>query len=125
MPDRAVADLVGVYRSALVEMNDIRLAEDRGAKHWNRCVHRVQRAQLGLRETDEGRNAISMLIEDPVPTVALWAASHALFWSEPRARRHLESVATHGGAGSLEAKMTLREFDAGRLNHGWVPPKRG
>ena len=125
MPDRSVADLAEEYRSALVEMDEIRLAEDRGAKHWNRCVHRVQRAQLELRDSVEGRNAISILIDDPVPTVAHWAASHALFWSERRARRHLESVAAQDGPGSFAATMALREFDAGRLNHEWVPPKRG
>ena len=53
VPDRSVAELIDDDRSALVEMDAIRLAEDRGAKHWNRCVHRVQRAQLELRASEQ------------------------------------------------------------------------
>ncbi|MFE3999102.1 hypothetical protein ACFX43_09935 [Nocardioides sp. YIM B13467] len=113
------------YRAALVEMDGLRLADDRRGKRWNRCVHRVQRAQLQLRQTAEGQAAIAALIDDPVPTVAHWAASHALFWDEDRARTHLERVAASNETGSFDARMTLQEFDAGRLRHDWQPPKHG
>jgi hypothetical protein len=57
-----------------------------------------------------------------VATVRLWAASHALFWDEQRARAELEREAsTDDNLSSFEAKITLREFDAGRLNTSWTP----
>jgi hypothetical protein len=119
--EKTVDDLIADYRQALVAMDGIRLEEDRGARNWNRLVHSVQRAQLRLRETPEGRAAITALIGDPVPTVAHWAASHSLFWDEAKARHHLEAEMSAGGLG---AEMTLREFDAGRLRHDWQPPQR-
>ena len=125
MDTESVVELLAAYRSALVEMDGLRLADDRRGRRWNRCVHRVQRAQLQLRQTAEGQAAIAALIDDPVPTVAHWAASHALLWDEDRARTHLEREAANNEAGRLEARMTLQEFDAGRLRPDWQPPKRG
>lgn len=122
VPEGTVDHLIAEYRQALVAMNGISLEEDRGARNWNRLVHRVQRAQLELRETAEGRAAITALVDDPVPTVAHWAASHSLFWDEAKARHHLEAERAAGGFG---AEMTLQEFDAGRLRHDWQPPQRG
>ena len=74
-----------------VEIDAIRLAEDTGARRHNRHVDRMQQAYLALRQTAEGRAVISGFIDDPVPTVALWAATQALFWDEPRARARLAS----------------------------------
>ena len=51
-----------------------------------------------------------------------WAASHALFWDEQRARAELEREAsTDDNLSIFEAKITLCEFDAGRLNASWTP----
>jgi hypothetical protein len=116
--------LIERYREGLLAMDSIRPGEDRGARRWNANVHEVQRAQLELRKTPEGRAAITELIDDPVPTVAHWAASHALFWSEGKARAYLESERARQDVGGFEAEMTLREFDAGRLRHDWQPPAR-
>jgi hypothetical protein len=121
---KTVPELIAAYRDALVAMDGIRLEPDTGARRWNRHVHQVQRAQLELRKTHEGRAAITALIDDPVPTVAHWAASHALFWSEVEAQHRLETERRAGGIGSFEAEMTLREFDAGRLRPDWEPPGR-
>ena len=55
-------------------------------------------------------------------TVRQWAASRALFWDEQRVRAELEREAsTDDNLSSFEAKITLREFDAGRLNTSWTP----
>jgi len=48
--------------------------------------------------------------------------SRALFWDEQRARAELEREAsTDDSLSSFEAKIILREFDAGRLNTSWTP----
>ena len=96
---------------------------EQGPRRWNRLTHRVQRAQLVLRETSAGRRAISDLVDDPVPTVALWAAAHALFWDRERAASRLRDFVSAGGMGGFEARITLEEFEAGRLQHDWKPPK--
>jgi hypothetical protein len=84
-------------------------------------VNRMQQAFLALRETAEGRAAISELIDDPVPTVSAWAATQALFWDEARARARLEAFVDSDDLHAFEAEVTLREFDAGRLKTDWQP----
>lgn len=112
------------YRAELVAMDSLSLlGRDRG-KQWNRHVDGMQRAHLELRGTLTGRASITEMIADDVPTVALWSAAHALFWAEPQARAYLMARAASGGAGSLEAKTTLQEFDAGRLKTDWRPKAR-
>lgn len=120
----SIGQAASAYRNSLVELDSIALAADKGARRWNKRVNDVQRAQLYLRASPEGRAAISALIGDALPTVSHWAASHALFWDEDAARRHLEAERDAGGIGSFNAAMTLREFDAGRLRHDWLPPAR-
>ena len=122
MPEATVDELIARYRRALASMDSMSIENDRGARTWNSEVNQVQRAQLALRETPEGRAAITALIDDAVPTVARWAASHALFWDEAKARRYLEAERS---AGRLDAATTLKEFDAGRLRHDWLPARRG
>jgi hypothetical protein len=121
---KGVSELVSDYRDALIAMDGVELSRDRGARRWNAQVNRVQWAQLQLRATPEGRAAITHLIDDPVRTVAHWAASHALVWEEEKARDFLERERASGGVGSFDAEMTLKEFDAGRLRHDWQPPGR-
>jgi hypothetical protein len=81
----------------------------------------MQRVQLELRATPGGRAGISELINDPIPTVREYAATHALFWNEGRARAELEAQAASDGLAAFGAEMVLREFDAGRLKADWVP----
>ena len=90
-------------------------------RNWNRLVDRLQVARRELAETEEGRAFIAEMITDSRLTVRLWAASHALHWGEAGARRVLETIAGDSGAGlnRLNAEMTLKEFDAGRLNPDW------
>jgi hypothetical protein len=81
----------------------------------------MQLAYLVLRQTEEGRAVVSGFMDDPVPTVALWAATQALFWDESKARARLASFVEGKGVYAFEAEVTLREFDAGRLNTDWLP----
>ena len=112
------------YQVELEAMDSISLASDARARQWNKHVHRMQRAQLELRKTTEGRSAIAAMIAHPMPTVAQWSAAHSLFWAETEARAYLETLARSDGVGSLEAEMVLREFDAGRLGMDWEPKRR-
>lgn len=89
MAQRTLAEWREQYRRELVEIDEIRVADDPGARRHNRHVHRMQEAYLALRESAEGRAAISELIDDPIPTVAAWAATQALFWDAARARARL------------------------------------
>ena len=95
-------------------------------RRWNQLVNELQRQQLFLRETASGRRAISRLMDDPRPVVREWAAVHALFWEETRARSVLEALRDDPEVGvhSINAKYTLIEFDGGRLNPLWEPPPR-
>jgi len=57
---------------------------------------------------------------DSNPTVRCWAAAHSLFWDESTARGVLEREACdEQSIGGFDAKMALREFNAGRLNTTW------
>jgi hypothetical protein len=62
------------------------------------------------------------LIDHEVITVRQWAATHALFWDEGVARTELQrQAAGESSIGEFEAKIILREFDAGRLDTTWNP----
>ncbi|MBO0868564.1 MAG: hypothetical protein J2P15_08360 [Micromonosporaceae bacterium] len=108
------------YRQTLLEMHEHRV-ENRGSpRRWNRLVHRLQRLHLVLREDARGRAGITQMVHDDVPTVRQWAATHALFWDEAVARAELErEAALPSSIFEFEAKLILREYDAGRLNTTW------
>jgi hypothetical protein len=122
MPDSSsVVVQVAAYRSALLAMHEVRSLE-RGARQWNRLVKQMQRAHLLLRESAEGRTAISNLMNDDCLTVREWSATNALAWDAKRAKAVLKELASQeGGLASLDASMTLREFRAGRLRTDWQP----
>ncbi|CAL8980330.1 hypothetical protein PROP_03124 [Propionicimonas sp. T2.31MG-18] len=90
-------------------------------RSWNRLVDRLQAARRDLSKSEEGQAVIAALLTDTRVTVRLWAASHALHWDEPRARDVLTAIASdaHAGLNRLNAEMTLKEYDAGRLNPDW------
>lgn len=115
---------IRAYLVELEAMDSIDLAGDARARRWNEHVNRMQRAQLALRSTAAGRAAITAMIAHPVPTVAQWAAAHALFWDESVARAFLEDLANSSGIAAFDATMVLQEFDAGRLRMDWEPKKR-
>jgi hypothetical protein len=118
-----VADLAGQFRAILLAMHECRGSEDGSPRRWNRLVSEMQSIHLRLRDTEEGRRAITALVKDECLTVRQWAATNALAWSPKIARAELERQARADGLGSFEAQMTLREFDAGRLDTAWQPKR--
>jgi hypothetical protein len=110
------------YRKTLVEMHICRVENGGSSQRWNRLVNNLQRLHLVLRQEPQGRAGISALITDEVLTVRQWAATHALSWDEAAARSELERQAASGPSLSeFDAKIALREHDAGRLNTTWSP----
>jgi hypothetical protein len=121
------ADAIERYRQILGEMAD--LVGDQGhtdsTRRWGRLVEQLDDERRVLEDSDEGRAAITELMEDPRPTVRLWSAAAALFWDEAQARPALEKIRespTRFGLHSITAKHTLLEFDAGRLTPGAALP---
>ena len=119
-----VKDAGTVYVETLAKMAE--MSGDAGLdnphpRNWNRLVDRNQAARRDLVRSEDGRAVIAALLDDTRVTVRLWAAGHALHWGEPKAREVLTAIASdaHAGLNRLNAEMTLKEFDAGRLNPDW------
>jgi Domain of unknown function (DUF2019) len=91
--------------------NDPRIANRLFKKH-----HRLYKA---LRESSEGREAITGLLDDPSPPVRLMAATHSLAWAGDTAVHVLESLEHEMSVYGMDAKYTLREFRKGTLNLDW------
>ena len=117
----AVEGLTAEYRAILVQMHAQRVENGGKPGAWNRLADRMRAVHLRLRTTQAGRDAITSLINDENPTVQSWSAVNALGWAEGVARAELEREADADDLMGFGAKITLREFDAGRLNTSWVP----
>ena len=117
----AVEDLTAQYRAILERMHTQSVENGGKPRTWNCLVNRMQAVHLKLRTTQAGRDAITSLISDENATVRSWSAINALAWAEGVARAELEREAREGGLLGFGAEITLREFDAGRLNTTWVP----
>jgi hypothetical protein len=105
----------------LTEMAE--LAGDQGhvdnPRRWDRLVDQWLAERRSLAASPEGRDAIAALMDDPRPTVRLWSAAAALFWSPDAARPVLVAIREFPldyDLHSITAKHTLREFDAGTLD---------
>jgi hypothetical protein len=118
--------LLADYRRVLVTMHDSRVETGGQPRKWNRLVDEMQMLHLRLAESQEGRRAITNLaLTDPNPTVRAWSAVNALAWDAAKVRPLLEAeAADEASLQGLDAKMALREHDAGRLNTAWVPKRR-
>jgi hypothetical protein len=81
----------------------------------NQAHDELHEAYKLLSSTPQGREAIQRLMIDQNPRVQCWAAAHSLFWVPDTARSVLEALASGDDFLAFEAKITLREFDAGRL----------
>lgn|GEM_PF-1839723 len=115
---------LAAFSSTLGSMAASTLDKGGDPEHWNRLVNELQRLQLDLRTTEEGRAGISRMMNSEDPTVRCWSATFALFWDEAEAREVLLREVAAKGVEGFEAKITLREFDAGRLTMTWQPPPR-
>jgi hypothetical protein len=94
------------------------------SKKANECYRDLQACYEALRQSHEGRDAITSLLSHDDLAVRLWAAAHSLEWTPGAARELLEQIRDGGGSGSFTAEMTLQQYDEkGRLHFG--SPKDG
>ncbi len=105
-----VEALLKTYRDAAERTNDP------NPKIANRWVDKMHKAYKQLRESEQGREAITTLLSDPNVDVRAWAASHVLRWAPQTARPVLEQIRDAKGRCSFDAEMVLREFDKGTLS---------
>lgn len=117
-------ETIAAFAATLEAMSQSRVDRGGDPDTWNGLVNNLQRLQLTLRQTEEGRSGISDLMDSQDATARTWSATFALFWDEPRAREVLSAEVSAAGFTGFESKIALREFDAGRLNMEWQPPKR-
>ena len=87
-------------------------------RRWDRLVDQWLADHQVLSRTDEGRTVVAGLMDDPHPSVRLWAAGAVLFWDPEAARPVLVEIRDSPMSydlHSITAKHTLLEFDAGTL----------
>jgi hypothetical protein len=125
MPDdsEVTRETLAAFAATLGSMSQCRVDRGGDSTAWNRLVNELQRLQLDLRQTEEGRTGISDLMDSDDATVRTWCATFALFWNESRAREVLQAEIAAEGMPGFESEIALREFDAGRLNMTWQPSK--
>jgi hypothetical protein len=114
---------LSAFAGTLDSMSQCRVDRGGDPTAWNRLINELQRIQLVLRQTEEGRTGISDLMDSDDATVRTWCATFALFWNESKARKVLQAEAAARGMAGFEAEIALREFDAGRLHMTWQPTK--
>jgi hypothetical protein len=86
----------------------------------NRLFKKIHQLYKQLRESEEGRAAISALLTDQSVDVRLGAATHSLFWGREDAEAVLEEIAKMGDKDQrINATMVLMQFRAGHLNLDW------
>ncbi|AWB95813.1 hypothetical protein DCE93_09180 [Agromyces badenianii] len=110
-----VEELVAQYRDLLVQrsMESARPSVANKLFDRNHAIHKI------LRESDEGRRAISGLMDDDVDAVRLTAAVHTLQWDPVAAEHVLEDIEAGPGIVGFNAKWALRRYRAGKLNLDW------
>lgn len=108
---RSVAD---EYASAATAQG---AATDRGDhKRANAAHETLMRVLSELRESaDQGRAALSGLLEHDDPHVRCWAATHLLPLDQDAAMHALEALESEPPFVGLNAKMVVQEWKAGRL----------
>jgi hypothetical protein len=99
------------------------LAGDQGhvdnPRRWERLVGQWLTDRRSLAASPEGRTAITGLLDDPRPTVRLWAAAAVLFWDADAARPVLTAIREYPleyDLHSITAKQTLLAFEEGTLD---------
>ena len=105
-----IKDAVVRYREGAIANSDFS-----NPKKANKGARQLHACYKILRESEEGRDALLGLMEDPEPSVRCWAAAHSLQWRPDSARRALEALRDSNGCYSATAQITLVEYDSGRL----------
>lgn len=113
----SIAEMIHEYRELLVERTNYREKPDIANKLWDRNHTLYKR----LRASEEGRAAISNLLDDENIPVRLTAATHCLVWETGRAICVLEDLETLNDKTlyGFTAKYVLIEFRNGTLDVDW------
>lgn len=109
-----VETLISKYRQLLVDRAEV---PDKPAIA-NRLYMRNRKIYRILRESQEGRRAISALMKDPLMFVRLAAATQSLRWEPDEAERTLETIelASDSGLYAVSAKYVLIGWRDGTLD---------
>ena len=110
-----IDELLAGSRTAAAEHG--RATREGNARKANKAYRKLNRfaTQLKKRGADAHAGWLALLDEKD-DAVRVWAASHALEFAPEQAVRTLRSVASgRPGPDRLDAEMTLREWEAGRL----------
>ena len=70
-----------------------------------------------------GQKALQSLLDDESVFVRNWLASALMIEGNVKARKVLEEISIMPGMEGFNAKITLEEFDAGRLDKSFPPSK--
>jgi hypothetical protein len=103
------------YRELAVEWDAARDNSDEANRIF-KAHHALYRV---LRDTPDGRQAITGLLDDPVTPVRLLGATHSLRLEPERAQLALEEIEQEGSLYAVDAKWTLRSYHSGKLNLDW------
>jgi hypothetical protein len=122
--DQAAGPLDGEVGAIADRLRELVLAKGQAPsiKEGNEFTRTIQAYVLSIRDSAAGRQAVEALLRDTSPSVRLEAATSALKWNAKLALPVLEDLARHDkGLPGFEAKVFVREFEAGRLDLDWVP----
>jgi hypothetical protein len=106
-----VPELIEQFRNAAVAKGDGTIADNDAELYAQMSSAFRDLVRCG----DRGNLAFERLVEDPSPYVRLWVAAQLLFLGQSAGRVVLEEIASQSGRHAFSAKITLSEYDAGRL----------
>lgn len=89
------------------------------AKRANAIFDRLHQLAKLMRESPDGRAALTSLMSHESTGVRLLAATECLAWDASRAQTVLASIKDAGGLHAVSAKYTLRSFESGTLDLDW------
>ncbi len=113
--DGQINDWIDGYTATATRWAELR--ED--SKAANRVFEENHGLYKLLRGSEEGRSAIAHLMGHPSVGVQLLAATHSLGWKPERATAILREIESRDELYAVDAKWTLRSYDAGTLDLDW------
>ena len=109
-----IGQLIDAYRNAVRSHGSATEGGDHKAA--NAAAEQIAAIYIELRIRGKAaQDCLLWLLDDPDPAVQLWSASHALEFSPAEGEVVLERLVSKGGLPGFDAKMTLKEWRAGRL----------
>lgn len=108
-------EILNLYENAAIKYGDA-AQELNDAKEINRFHDSIVNCYLILKATgDDDVKKLSKLLNHSNSYVVLWAATHLLPFTEKLAKSVLTDLVDTDSLLGFEAKMTLKEWDIGRL----------